>query len=42
MEVAGSLLVWGYPPAIAPVFLCGFLSLVGAAAGEVLNRQNNG
>lgn len=42
MEVAGSLLVWGYPPSTGPVFLCGFLALVGAAAGEVLKRQNNG
>ena len=39
MEILGSLLVWGYSPSAGPVFLCGFLSLVGAAAGEVLKRQ---
>ena len=39
MEALANLLVWGYPPAVGPVFLCGFLSLVGAAAGEVRNRQ---
>ena len=39
MEVFGSLLVWGYSPAMGPVFLCAFISLVGAATGEVLNRQ---
>ena len=40
MEILGSLLVWGYSPEVGPVFLCGFLALVGAAAGEVINRQN--
>ena len=39
MEIASSLLIWGYSPAVGPVFLCGFLSLVGAAAGEVCKRQ---
>ena len=39
MEIAASLLVWGYSPAVGPVFLCAFLSLVGAAAGEVCRRQ---
>ena len=42
MEVLGSLLVWGYSPQAGPVFLCAFLSLVGAAAGEVLKRQKHG
>ena len=42
MEIAASLLIWGYSPAVGPVFLCGFLSLVGAAAGEVLKRQRRG
>ena len=41
MEALANLLVWGYPPAAGPVFLCGFLSLVGAAAGEVRNRQGS-
>ena len=42
MEVLGSLLIWGYSPSAGPVFLCAFLSLVGAAAGEVLKRQKHG
>ena len=42
MEVLGSLLVWGYSPRMGPVFLCGFLSLVGAAAGEVSRQQRRG
>lgn len=33
-------LVWGYSPYPGPVLTCAFVSLVGAAAGEVLNRQN--
>ena len=39
MEILGSMLIWGYSPQAGPVFLCGFLSLVGAATDEVLNRQ---
>lgn len=39
-EVIGNLLVWGYSPAVGPVFLCAFISLVGAATGEVLKSQN--
>ena len=39
MEVLGNALVWGYPPSAGPVFLCGFLALVGAAAGEVRKRE---
>ena len=42
MEIAASLLIWGYSPTAGPVFLCGFLSLVGAAAGEVCKRQGRG
>ena len=42
MEIAASLLIWGYSPSVGPVFLCGFLSLVGAAAGEVYKRQGRG
>lgn len=41
MEPLGNLLVWGYPPSVGPVFLCGFITLVGAAAGEVRNRQGS-
>lgn len=32
-------LIWQYSPAPGPALLCAFLSLVGAAAGEVLNGQ---
>ena len=32
-------LLWSYPPGPGPVLLCALISLVGAAAGEVLNRQ---
>lgn len=42
MELLGSLLVWGQLCAPGPVFLCGFLSLVGSAAGEVRNSQRRG
>ena len=31
--------IWGYSPQPGPALLCAFLSLVGAAAGEVLNQQ---
>ena len=40
MEALSNLLIWGYAPTAGPVFLCGFLSLVGAAAGEVLKRSD--
>lgn len=40
-QVAANLLLWGYSPAIGPVFLCGFISLVGAATGEVLKRAHD-
>lgn len=39
MLFAGYRLVWGYPPPVGPVFLCGFISLVGAATGEVCNLR---
>lgn len=39
MLLLGNVLIWGYPAEPAPVFLCGFISLVGAAAGEVLRRR---
>jgi len=40
MEVLGNLIVWGYSPSVGPVFLCAFISLVGAATGEVLKCQS--
>lgn len=30
---------WAYSPKVGPVFFCAFISLVGAAAGEVLKQQ---
>lgn len=39
-QVGASYLLWGYPPSIAPVFLCAFIALVGAATGEVMKHQN--
>ena len=39
-SLASGLILWGYLPRPAPVCLCGFVSLVGAAAGEVLKRQH--
>lgn len=35
----GHYVIWGYSPAPGPAILCAFLSLTGAAAGEVLNQQ---
>jgi len=35
----GHWLLWGYSPAPGPVLLSAFISLVGAAAGEVRNQQ---
>lgn len=32
-------LIWGYVPPAGAMLLCAFVSLVGAAAGEVLARQ---
>lgn len=32
-------LIWSYSPNPGPALLCAFLSLVGAAAGEVLNQK---
>ena len=37
-----NLLVWGYAPPPGPALLTAFLSLVGAAAGQVLLRQDEG
>ena len=39
MLFVGYEISWGYPPPVGPVFLCGFISLVGAATGEVLNQR---
>ena len=39
MLFVGYVLVWGYAPSAGPVFLCDFVSLVGAATGEVLNQR---
>lgn len=37
-QALGHLIVWYYLPDAGPVLLCAFVSLVGAAAGEVLRR----
>lgn len=40
MAVAGHYLAFFYPPESAgPVFLCALLSVIGAAAGEVVKRR---
>ena len=39
--VIAALILWGYVPGAGPVLLCAFISLVGAATGEVMSRQNN-
>lgn len=39
MGFVGHYLVWDYLPGAGPIFLCAFISLVGAAAGEVIKRQ---
>ena len=36
---AASLILWGYVPHAGPVLMCAFISLVGAAAGEVLSNE---
>ena len=38
-QIAAGIILWGYPAGAGPVFLCAFVSLVGAATGEVLNRS---
>ena len=35
----GHWLLWGYSPSAGPVLLCALISLVGAAAGEVMNQR---
>ena len=39
MEYLANDILWGYAPEVGPVFFCAFISLVGAATGEVLKRQ---
>lgn len=39
VQLPANLLVWGYLPTPGPILLCAFISLVGAATGEVLKRQ---
>lgn len=39
MQLPAHIISWGYLPSPGPVFLCAFISLVGAATGEVLKRQ---
>jgi len=39
--VAASLILWGYVPHAGPALLCAFISLVGAAAGEVKSQEND-
>ncbi|MBR6767630.1 MAG: hypothetical protein IKM02_06745 [Clostridia bacterium] len=38
-SAGASLLLWGYVPKAGPVLMCAFVSLVGAAAGEVLKEN---
>lgn len=42
MLLAGYWIIWGYLLTPGPVLLDAFVSLVGAAAGEVLKRQKEG
>ena len=35
-------LCWGYLPEPGPVLVCALVSLVGAAAGEVMNQRERG
>jgi len=35
----GHSMVWRYLPGAGPILLCAFISLVGAATGEVIKRQ---
>ena len=37
---AANLILWGYLPSAAPVMVCALVSLVGAAAGEVIKRAH--
>ncbi len=35
---AAGLILWGYVPGAGPVLVCAFVSLVGAATGEVMSQ----
>ena len=37
---AANILIWGYAPPAGGALFCAFLSLTGAAAGEVYNQQH--
>lgn len=39
-QMAAELILWGYLPQPGPVLLCGLISLIGAATGEVLKRES--
>ena len=39
MGFVGHYLVWDYLPGFGPILLCAFVSLVGAATGEVIKGQ---
>ena len=41
MQFLGYYISWPYFIKPGPVFLCGFISLIGAAAGEVLKKRDN-
>lgn len=41
-QCAAHVLIWGYLPPAGAMLLCAFVSLVGAAAGEVLNQRRPG
>ena len=40
MGFAGHYIIWDYLPGPGPIFLCALISLIGAAAGEVVKRQS--
>jgi len=39
MLILGHSLLWAYAPNPGPILVCAFVSLVGAATGEVMKRQ---
>ena len=41
MQFLGYMICWPYFIKPGPVFLCGFIALIGAAAGEVLKKRDN-
>ena len=41
MGFIAHLIAWGFVPTPGPILLCALISLIGAAAGEVVKRQNN-